>query len=268
VKALFALALVAIAGSAYATPYAATLIKHNQRSGGGTLSSLAWKDCGPGGQSQGNGCYDLSNPWTAANIDPGASTAAWTWDDSTQVLSMTGLYIASSFVSSKAGGSPVLGDRIVDISIDTVADTATGTTNYRCIEGTFLAGVGSNGCGNYSLGLNFADESTRTYNIGGDAYCSTVTLGGDDASTGDMRGARTDVAHLSGSNSCDGTAGALNMFTVVSYSGGILVVSNGIPITDPNTAFMTFAVPVPAAVWLFGSALGLLGWVRRRTLSA
>ena len=24
------------------------------------------------------------------------------------------------------------------------------------------------------------------------------------------------------------------------------------------------AVPVPAAVWLFGSALGLLGWLRRR----
>ena len=23
-------------------------------------------------------------------------------------------------------------------------------------------------------------------------------------------------------------------------------------------------VPVPASVWLFGSALGLLGWVRRR----
>lgn len=28
--------------------------------------------------------------------------------------------------------------------------------------------------------------------------------------------------------------------------------------------FVTQPVPVPAAVWLFGSALGLLGWIRRR----
>jgi hypothetical protein len=27
-------------------------------------------------------------------------------------------------------------------------------------------------------------------------------------------------------------------------------------------------VPVPAAIWLFGSALGLLGWARRRTINA
>ena len=30
----------------------------------------------------------------------------------------------------------------------------------------------------------------------------------------------------------------------------------------------TTTVPVPAAIWLFGSALGLLGWARRRTISA
>ena len=29
---------------------------------------------------------------------------------------------------------------------------------------------------------------------------------------------------------------------------------------------VTTVVPVPASVWLFGSALGLLGWIRRRTL--
>lgn len=35
--------------------------------------------------------------------------------------------------------------------------------------------------------------------------------------------------------------------------------ANGIAVTT---------VPVPAAVWLFGSSLGLLGWVRRRSIKA
>jgi hypothetical protein len=37
--------------------------------------------------------------------------------------------------------------------------------------------------------------------------------------------------------------------------------------TDLLTAWSLAPVPVPAAVWLFGSALGLLGWMRRRKAS-
>lgn len=46
--------------------------------------------------------------------------------------------------------------------------------------------------------------------------------------------------------------------------------SNGGPGGTPEVLFLTAdnltvrVVPIPAAVWLFGSALGLLGWLRRR----
>ena len=36
------------------------------------------------------------------------------------------------------------------------------------------------------------------------------------------------------------------------------------PSVGLRTAWSVAAVPVPAAVWLFGSALGLLGWMRRK----
>jgi len=36
------------------------------------------------------------------------------------------------------------------------------------------------------------------------------------------------------------------------------------PVTFPGMWADVELVPIPAAVWLFGSALGLLGWVRRR----
>jgi uncharacterized membrane protein len=43
------------------------------------------------------------------------------------------------------------------------------------------------------------------------------------------------------------------------------IIGYGITSTGEERAFkLTTAVPVPAAVWMFGSALGMLGWMRRR----
>jgi uncharacterized membrane protein len=54
----------------------------------------------------------------------------------------------------------------------------------------------------------------------------------------------------------------LSMAYDVNANGDIVGV--GLTSTGEQKAFVLTAVPIPAAVWLFGSALGLLGWVRRR----
>jgi hypothetical protein len=51
------------------------------------------------------------------------------------------------------------------------------------------------------------------------------------------------------------------------FDGTILRLFNdgeGVNSSGQNLTMVAQIVPVPAAVWLFGSALGLLGWVRRR----
>lgn len=68
----------------------------------------------------------------------------------------------------------------------------------------------------------------------------------------------------------DGLATAwLGGFYSVRASGWISDLANnpfGGSATDTPIMWADFTVvPVPAAVWLFGSALGLLGWVRKRT---
>lgn len=244
---LFSLALLAASGVASAIPVA--LLAHNQRSATGVLSTLVW-----------NGA-NAANPWAIAN-GVTASTATWDWNPATGVLSSTGRYEATVHISSNPLGSTILDDKVVDLVINTVAGTTTATS-YNCVEGNFVITVGANACLNTSTGPNFINESSALYNVGGNANCVQRTIGGDDSSTGGTRG----LSILPAIGACNATgSGAFRLYTIVQNTlgtGGTLILSNGIPLGNANTNYMTF-VPVPAAAWLFGGAFSALAWFRRK----
>jgi hypothetical protein len=195
-------------------------------------------------------------------------------------------------------------DSVDQLVIDTSAGTTTvypgspfppaGT--YRCIEGTAGASRGMNLCAGTAFGANGINESSVAYNVGGNAACEQRTVGGDDvAISAVFRGLRSwngTGAPCGGTTDGDNTGrGALDWYQViVDTTGGpptpknLILASWNNPGTvsmacinpsAPNAAcgrahWATFgtrpeAVPVPAAVWLLGSALGVLGWVRRRS---
>ena len=56
-----------------------------------------------------------------------------------------------------------------------------------------------------------------------------------------------------------------NILTASTSSSGESAFIDKDVIAGTTMTVETTPIPVPAAVWLFGSALGLLGWVRRRT---
>ena len=111
-KFIVAAALLALSGQASAITV--TLTAHNQRSSSGTLSTLKWAVCSPTGAT--NACYSTTNAWTLANVEGGGSNATWDWNPVTGVLTSTGRYQATSFVSSNANGSSVISDKVTNIA--------------------------------------------------------------------------------------------------------------------------------------------------------
>ncbi|MDP2324414.1 MAG: VPLPA-CTERM sorting domain-containing protein [Gammaproteobacteria bacterium] len=217
-----------------------------------------------------------------------ANTGGATWDWTGGVLTQTGSLTSEWRIGSVPLGTTYFTDSVSGLVIDTNTASTTATS-YSCVDGAFNSSIASS-CGGFGAGLNGVLESTVNYNVGAMADCSTITPGGDDpVNSADVyRGLRS----YDGNPSCGNHSGrgAFDMTQVVQNFGSdqYLILANWNsedPINQTCIAtkfsainqagnagclrahWMTFQaspVPVPAAVWLFGSALGLLGVARRR----
>ena len=201
------------------------------------------------------------NGSSAGNIK--SSTATWSYDDVTGLLSQTGGTYNVRFTTSPT--STLFRHSITGLVIGAAAPASAST--YTCTEGNFGGNVNASICGNYSFGANFVNESTATW---GPGTASAKTIGGDDINFGPQQ-----------------NISAYSYFATVSWVGTTLTLSNAscnpfapgnangcATVGGFNTGYSWVlnagpqaAVPVPAAVWLFGSALGLLGAARRRAKS-
>jgi hypothetical protein len=153
---------------------------------------------------------------TAGNIT--SSTATFTYDDVTGLLTQTGGTFNVRFTTSPA--STFFRHSVTGLVLGNGAPATAAT--FNCVEGNFGANVGVHLCGNYSLGGNFVNESTVSW---GPGTATSRTLGGDDSAGGDSQG-WYGPASLPGFDEHRVTD--YDAFTLVSQSGSTLVLGNAV----------------------------------------
>jgi hypothetical protein len=187
----------------------------------------------------------------------GDSTATWVFDTETGVASMTsGTYVGMMW-ASRNPSSHVFTHTMTYGSIG--GSLAATAATWSCSDGTFLSS--SSVCGGYSFGDNYIDESAYTPTATG----GTVIIGGDDyfhdpSTYWPLRG--------SGPQTLNNQYDSL-MTSAVSGAGAGFQrwqLINGV-FGGYRFNFDVAVVPVPPAIYLFGSALSLMGVLRRKISS-
>ena len=113
--------------------------------------------------------------------------------------------------------------------------------------------------------LDPAGNANRAWSISDDGLIvgySRYTSGGDNIATISYDG--LNVVDLNTLVTNMGTTGFVTLNEAYDINANGDIVGVGTLADGTTRAFVLTAVPVPAAVWLFGSALGALGWLSRR----
>lgn len=181
----------------------------------------------------------------------GTVTDGWIYDDSLNTLTAPGIFNAIfPYHSSLIWNTETIEGLVLSTNGGMAA-----ATSFTCTEGTMGFFVNVNVCGNYELGDNSLDESTTTW---GPGLAYSRVLGGDDT-----------AINYNPLNPLPRNLAWYDGMQVTSFSGGVLNIATAndnpnVTIGYSFTVSNLQPVPAPHAIWLLGSAVGLLGAIRRK----
>jgi hypothetical protein len=186
--------------------------------------------------------------------DISATTASYSFNTATQQFSSNGL----TSIQYNVGPTVTLfKHEMTDFSIHSSTGVASAS-NFTCTEGTFGVSVGANICDSYNYGDNLIDEGGS----GDDESFPVHDLTNYDMSSWYWDGS---IFTLSTTMLIDGTGGPANTANVVMTFVASLETCDEYEYGCPSVnGVYASAVPVPAAAWLFGSALLSLAGIKRR----
>ena len=170
------------------------------------------------------------------------------------------------------GSVPYGGQAVVDADGNVVITDLQFSGNargqiYTYTDGMWLTTVGGNAIANFGMCTDIGGSTCSNPDFG------LGTVNGLSAMFDSMNNnsASPDTSFCPPVGITPGPAGGLcNQVSVVEDEGVSLIITEQsefagvVPNTPLGYQFTFTVIPVPAAVWLFASALGLLGWVRRK----